>query len=124
MTGRQRPIQYTTIIHHILQAVVPGKKSDLSRLVKFAQTAHEWEALESAEESAGVDVTSAPDAKDGMICGKMQKSSLVRQIVDASIMNKKPAQRSVPEKAKVSRWYHCQEWYLTLRRVGVTPTFE
>jgi hypothetical protein len=67
---------FTTVIHHILRALVHGEKPDLTCLAKFAQTEYEWRELEKAKTSAGVDVTSAPDTN--MICGELDRSGLGR----------------------------------------------
>ena len=118
-----RPIQVKTVCGHIMQALLYGKAVDLHRLAEFAPppTANEWEQMQAAEQSAGVDVSGDPVSSGGG--GKVAKVDLLRPILGDAIVDLPFDQRSEDDKSKLGHWYDCLEWYMTLKRIGYEPTF-
>jgi hypothetical protein len=120
-----RPIQVKTVCGHVMTALLHGRAVDLHRLNIFfpAPTQREWETLYEAEISTGVDVRGNP-----VICGvgggKLTKTDILCPIMGSNFTNTPYNERDEEGKAKFGLWCDRLEWYMTLRRIGVEPTFK
>jgi superfamily II DNA helicase RecQ len=114
-----RPIQVATVVSHILDALVRGKKVDLRRLEQYlaVPTRKEWEQLQQAEISTGMDVT----GKNG---GKFLMKDLLRPIVGSAVTDTLPSARSESDQTLYAMWCDKLKLYLSFRRIGYDPTFQ
>ena len=119
-----RPIQVQTVCGHIVQALLYGKPLDLHRLAQFLPppTSSEWEMMQAAELSTGIDVCGNP-VNCGADGGKFTKTEFLRPIMGDSFIDTPYNERDEGEKAKFGLWCDRLEWYLVLRRIGYQPTF-
>lgn len=120
-----RPIQVSTVVSHILDALLRGKKVDLRRIEQYlaVPTRKEWEQLQQAEISTGIDVTGDPNqsGKDG---GKFLMKDLLRPIVGSAITDTLPTERSDNDQKTYAMWCDKLKLYLCLRRIGYAPSFQ
>jgi hypothetical protein len=120
-----RPIQAKTVCGHVMTALLHGRAVDLHRLNIFfpAPTQREWEQLHEAEIFTGVDVRGNP-VNCGVGGGKLTKTDLLGPIMGPDFMRTPYKELDEEEKAKFGLWCDRLEWYMTLRRIGIVPTFE
>jgi hypothetical protein len=119
-----RPIQVKTVCAHIMTALLYGKGVDLHRLAQLLPppSSDEWEQMQTAELSSGVDVCGDP-VSSGVGGGKLAKGDLLKPILGDTTVDTPFNERSEDEKDKLTFWYDRLEWYMTLRRIGFVPTF-
>jgi superfamily II DNA helicase RecQ len=122
--GKQ-PIQVRTVVGHILDAIVQGKRVDLRRLVEFvpAPTQSEWDKLREAEVTTGMDVTGDPNCS-GKNGEKFTLTEFLRPIIGDSFVDMPYTERSNADKETFGMWCDLLKWYMALRRAGYEPTFD
>ncbi|KAL1520774.1 hypothetical protein AB1Y20_022339 [Prymnesium parvum] len=109
-----KPVLTSTIVKHLLTACTHGHAVDLDRLSRTSATPSraQWELLSNAEVSLGKSVV---DENVGPI------ALLEPFLPEAAVPF---AERTEAQTAKLQSWYPRVDWYLTLRRAGITPSFE
>jgi ATP-dependent DNA helicase RecQ/Werner syndrome ATP-dependent helicase len=123
INGRQ-PIQVTTVVGHILDALVHGRKVDLRQLGRYASlpTESEWKRLQTAESVTRLDPTADPSST-GKYGEKFTLTEFLRPIVGDRIADLKSAERSEEEKQLFSYWCERLRWYVAFRRAAFQPDF-
>jgi hypothetical protein len=124
-TNGRQPIQVKTVVGHILDAIVHGRSVHLRRLVEYmpAPTQSEWDQLQQAEASTGMDVTGDPN-NSGENGEKLSMTELLRPIIGDRLADLPFMERSETDKVKFGMWCDRLKWYMALRRAGYEPTFE
>jgi len=119
-----RPIQVGTVCGHICQALLHGKQVDLFRLAESfpPPTSSEWEQLQAAELSTGMDVCGNP-LTSGPGGDKFTKTECLRPIMGDSYVDTPSDERDTEAKVRFGVWCNRLEWYMMLRRIGYQPTF-
>lgn len=120
----RRPVQVKTVVGHILDAIVYGRNVDLQKLASImaAPTEQEWDQLQSAEASSGMDVTGDPNIS-GLNGDKFLMTDFVRPILGETLANTPFSDRTEADRDKVAHWFDLLKWYMSLRRAGYNPTF-
>lgn len=114
----RKPIQAKTVVGHIFDAAINGRKVDFTRLVDLMPPPNtlEWKQLEDAEAAQAMDCTGDPETsgKDGMRFGM---TDMLQPIVGDEVANKGFSERTEAEKELFSAWCDKLKWYMTLRRI-------
>lgn len=123
LDGKQ-PIQVKTVVGHILEGFVQGRKVDLHRLQEFLAppTQTEWEQLQIAESTMGMDVAGDPSTS-GRNGDKFAMTDLLRPIVGDALADTPFKDRSEAEQLTLSNWFDRLHWYMAFRKVGFVPSF-
>ena len=115
-----KPIQPSTVLNHLMSALLQGRPMELQRLAQQAAAAQcsppsqeEWDMLTSAEAAAVVDVAKVE---------KVAQTDLLKAFLPEA--EKPYAERTEVEKEKLAAWYPKCTWFMAMRRVGLTPSFE
>jgi ATP-dependent DNA helicase RecQ/Werner syndrome ATP-dependent helicase len=121
--GRQ-PIQVSTVVGHILDALAHGRNVDLRRLAPYASlpTAGEWKKLQTAESVTKLDPTADPSST-GNYGEKFTLTEFLRPIVGNRIADLKSSDRTEEEKQLFSYWCDRLRWYIAFRRAAFQPDF-
>eukprot|EP00980_Cylindrotheca_fusiformis_P003510 scaffold781_cov132-Cylindrotheca_fusiformis.AAC.29 len=118
------PVQVQTVVGHLQQALELGYPMDLSRLLQNtnAPTKLEWEQLEKAILEMGMDAVGNPETS-GVDGGKFVMTDALRPIVGTNICDKSYKERS-PEEQELLRFWYCRlNWFCSIKRVGLVPSF-
>lgn len=121
-----RPIQATTVVGHILDALTHGRGIDNASILGeycSAPTKEEWQLLEHAEVAAGIDVCGDPaiSGKDGE---RFSVKDLIRPMVGDHVLEIPYTDRTEEQKSELNKWYDKAKWYLALKRSSITPVFK
>ena len=114
-----KTIQVGTIHNHLLQALTQGRPCNLEALASQSRAAvgsppseSEWEKLLGGEAAAGIDVVTTE---------KVQPHELLKSFLPE--IQKDKTERTDAEQARLSSWYPKVNWFLALRRSGLSPEF-
>ena len=120
-----RPIQITTVVSHIFDGLLSGRKVDLKRLsiVATFPTKEEWEMLKKLEHETQMDVTGDPQSS-GKDSGPFRMTDFLSPIMGDSFASKDYGDRTEEEKSLFFKWCELLKCYMTLRRIGYTPSFD
>jgi hypothetical protein len=118
------PVQVSTVVGHMQQALVLGFPIDLSRLLhnSNAPTKQEWEQLAQATADMGIDVTGNPETS-GVDGDKFIMTDALRPIMGEQVCGKHYKERSPEEQDKFSFWFNRLKWFYSIKRVGLVPSF-
>ncbi|KAL7552803.1 hypothetical protein ACHAWF_016059 [Thalassiosira exigua] len=119
-----RPIQVATVVGHILEALVQGRRVDLHRLssAEMPPTKSQWQELVRCSVETGIDVKADP-ATSGPDGERFTMKDFLIPIMGNSFALKDFKERTPEESAKWNKWCCCLKWYLALSKVQVEPTF-
>lgn len=119
-----KAIQVSTVIGHLLDALVQGRAVDLHRLASQTQppTKEEWDSLTRCELETGMDVTKDP-ASSGKNSEKFAIRDFLLPIMGEAFVAKDYKERTPEESEKFSTWCGKMNWYAALRKVGYEPSF-
>jgi hypothetical protein len=111
-----KAIQSSTVVGHILEALLHARPVDLRRLVETSgallPTELEWQRLEEAVLGLGLDVekTAMVSQKDIMLAASGRA-------------DKAPDSKTAEDRAAEAVWYDRVRWFLFLKRAGVPVRF-
>lgn len=119
----RKPIQVKTVIGHLLDAILHGRKVDATRLVQYIQppSQADWNRLVNAEAASEMDAAGDPDSQPNG--DKFSMIAFLRPIVGDELADKHFADRTEEEKELFGYWFDKLKWYLAFRRVGYEPNF-
>jgi ATP-dependent DNA helicase RecQ/Werner syndrome ATP-dependent helicase len=119
-----RPIQFTTVVGHVLEAVIHGRAVDLKRVAQFLPppSKGEWEQLQMAEATTGMDVSADPNTS-GINGEKWTMTEFLRPIMGDAFVDTPFSDRKEGDKAKFGKWCERLKWFTALRRAGYEPSF-
>jgi hypothetical protein len=116
-----RRVAANTVRFHLFDALLHGKAVHMAH-IGGAPPRRAWLQLQQAERRLHLDVTGDP-ATAGPHGGPLVLYDLLRPIVGDFLLDLIPKERSELDQVLLREWCHRQRWYLTLRRIGVTPQF-
>jgi hypothetical protein len=120
-----RPIQVNTVIDHVYNGILSGRKVDLRRLSTLSTppTKSQWDTLSRLEVETDINVVGDPktSGKDGEV---VRMIDFLAPIMGEEFVATVFYDRTPEEKAKFEEWCQYFEWYSSLRRIGFTPSFE
>ena len=120
-----RPIQVNTVIDHVYNGILSGRKVDLRRLSTLSTppTKSQWDTLSRLEVETDINVVGDPktSGKDGEVVRMIDfLAPIMGEEFNATVFY----DRTPEEKAKYVEWCQYFKWYSSLRRIGFTPSFE
>mmetsp|Transcript_82931 Transcript_82931/g.231287 ORF Transcript_82931/g.231287 Transcript_82931/m.231287 type:complete len:890 (-) Transcript_82931:160-2829(-) len=109
-----KPVQVSTVVGHIFEAIKHGKPVNVRRLseVMATPTKAQWEKVEEAAATTSTDVC-APDSKI---------KDVLRGVLGAKV-DEDNSTKGESDKAEEGLWYSLIRWYATLHCVGYKPSF-
>ena len=123
--GNRSPIQASTVVGHLQDALIQGRSLDLKRLTSTASplpSKNQWEKLEQAEMTTSMDVCGDPTTS-GPGGSKFTMTELLRPIMGDAFVDNPKEERTELDKTKFSTWISLLKWYMCLKRAGIIPTF-
>ncbi len=120
-----RPIQVATVVGHILDGMLHGRPVNLQRVgtILTPPNKPQWELLASLEVDTGIDVTGDPKTC-GIDGGPFRMVDFLSSMMGDEFNSKEYADRTPEEKEKFSKWCNLLKWYMVLRKIQYTPSFE
>ena len=122
MTGNAttgRALAPSTVVSHVLAALVLGKTVPLKRLFSAVPaeipTMQQWQQLAEAEKSTGQDPTCDPAQS------MWKMTEMLRPIVGDDVVDTISAERTEAQKAVLAPWWPRLKMYAALRKAGFTP---
>ncbi|CAB9507037.1 expressed unknown protein [Seminavis robusta] len=134
------------VVGHILQGVAhhggcvdgseDAERLDLDRLaIHVAPHRSDWDAMQKAELLLETDITSAPDSNDDetgetMLCGAVSQSDFLRTILKVRFDTQAEKDDDDDDPLKefseedIADMQLCLDWYITLRRIGISSPFD
>ena len=85
-------------------------------------TQSEWDQLQQAEATTGIDVTGDPNTS-GKNGDMFRMTDVLRPIIGDRVADMSSTGRSETEKKEFSVWCDRLKWYMALRRAGYEPRF-
>jgi len=116
LKGSTKPRQVRTIVVHVLQGLQHGLAADLSALADAANlnlSRAEWDMLESTAVATNFN---PKEDKSGFWKGDFARHALGEELITK-------ADKTPDELNRVSDFYQHLDWWLTLRRCGIVPSF-
>jgi len=114
-----KPIQPSTVVAHLLTALMHGKGLNLKRVVEEGEAKlpnqAEWEQVEHACALAKVDVVKVEN---------YAKAEVLAHTPASEAVNRPYQERTPEEQALSSRWYEVLKWFDALMRCGLVPAWE
>lgn len=115
-----RAVQPSTVVGHLLEALVQGRDVDLGRALgggsDFGATVPreaEWERMEDAASAEGVDPVGDPSA--------FSAKAILRGVVGAELAEKDRELKTEGERAAEAAWYGKIRVWAAMRRAGQKP---
>ena len=134
------------VVHHILEgAVIYGGKSmadsqtciDLNRVGIFSPpNKSDWSAMEQAEANVFVEleggITALPDevveeSGELMLCGDVSRSDFLREVIRIGQGSATDLDIDILDsfnKEDLQEMYLCMDWFITLRRIGISNPYD
>lgn len=120
-----RPIQVATVMGHVFDGLLSGRPVNLKALATVVSPPNkiEWEAFTKIEAETGMNVTGDPKVS-GKNGASFSMNEFITPLVGEEIMMKDYADRTQEEKDMLTKHYEKLKWYMVLRRIEFTPTFQ
>lgn len=125
-TGNKPAVQTSTVLAHVLTALLFGEKVFLARLATEAEasqansvpTVKDWETIGTSVAMGGMQLAENPNVLE-----YANMRNIVGSIVGASIADRESKTRTKEENDLMNSWLSKVRWYLQAQLVGVPVTF-